>query len=146
MDLYIRQKVFSLGDRYNVFDVNQNIVYRVEGEFLTFGAKLHLCDPAGNELLYIEQELFHMMPRYNLYCRGTQVASIRKNFTLFGHSLSVDSGYGAFDIDGSVFGMEFTIAYNGRMVATISKEWLTWGDIICIQPTISRIRPSCALC
>ena len=127
MDLYIRQKVFSLGDRYNVFDVNQNIVYRVEGEFLTFGAKLHLCDPAGNELLYIEQELFHMMPRYNLYCRGTQVASIRKNFTLFGHSLSVDSGYGwwpRFPKNGSLGGI----------------------PIICIQPTISRIRPSCALC
>ena len=81
MDMYIRQKVFSIGDRYNVFDINQNLLYRVEGEILTFGAKLHLCDPSGGELLYIEQELFHMMPRYNLYCRGTLVASIRKNFT-----------------------------------------------------------------
>ena len=71
MDMYIRQKVFSIGDRYNVFDINQNLLYRVEGEILTFGAKLHLCDPSGGELLYIEQELFHMMPRYNLYCRGT---------------------------------------------------------------------------
>ena len=58
MDMYIRQKVFSIGDRYNVFDINQNLLYRVEGEILTFGAKLHLCDPSGGELLYIEQELF----------------------------------------------------------------------------------------
>ena len=133
MEMYIRQKVFSIGDRYNVFDINQNLLYRVEGEILTFGAKLHLCDPSGGELLYIEQELFHMMPRYNLYCRGTLVASIRKNFTFFGHSLSVDSGYGSFDIDGSVFGMEFTIAFNGRVVASISKEWLTWGDTYHLQ-------------
>lgn len=39
MDMYIRQKVFSIGDRYNVFDINQNLLYRVEGEILTFGAK-----------------------------------------------------------------------------------------------------------
>ena len=35
MDMYIRQKVFSIGDRYNVFDINQNLLYRVEGEILT---------------------------------------------------------------------------------------------------------------
>ena len=60
-------------------------------------------------------------------------ASIRKNFTFFGHSLSVDSGYGSFDIDGSVFGMEFTIDFNGRVLASISKEWLTWGDTYHLQ-------------
>lgn len=128
VDFYIRQKVFSFGDKYNVFDVNENLLYKVQGEVFTFGAKLHLCSPDGTELLYIEQELFHMMPRYSLYCRGVLVASIRKRFTLFGHSLTVESGYGHFEIDGSVFGMDFTIAFNGRVVGTISKEWLTWGD------------------
>lgn len=128
MDLYIRQRVFSIGDKYHVYDVNENLIYQVQGEFLTFGAKLHLCDLAGRELLYIEQELFHLMPRYNIYCRGALAASVKKNFTLFGHSLSVESAYGNFQIEGSVFGMEFTIALNGRVVGAISKQWLSWGD------------------
>lgn len=128
MDLYIRQKVFSIGDKYNVYDIHQNLRYQVQGQLFSFGAKLSLCDLAGQELLYIEQELFHLMPRYNIYCRGLLAASIKKNFTLFGHSLSVQSAYGDFQIDGSVFGMEFTITLNGRVIAAISKEWPSWGD------------------
>ena len=133
MNLYIKQRVFSFGDTYHVCDYNQNPVYQVRGEVFTFGSKLHICDMTGQELLYIEQELFHMMPRYNLYCRGTLVASIRKNFKLFGHSLSVESGYGSFTIDGEVFGMDFTIFCNGQPVAHISKQWLSWGDTYCLQ-------------
>ena len=33
MDLYIRQKVFTLADKYDITDENENPVFRVEGEF-----------------------------------------------------------------------------------------------------------------
>ena len=32
MDLYIRQKVFTLADKYDITDENENPVFRVEGE------------------------------------------------------------------------------------------------------------------
>ena len=83
MDLYIRQKVFTLADKYDITDENENPVFRVEGEFLSFGARLHLYGPDMRELYYVEQELFHFMPRYNIYAGQTSAAAVKKNFTLF---------------------------------------------------------------
>ena len=113
MDLYIRQRVFAWGDKYDITDDQETPVFRVEGEVFTFGAKLHLYDLKGQELYYVEQELFHFMPRYTVYKGRMAIASVRKNFTLFGHSLTVESGYGNFEIEGSVFGWDFRILYNG---------------------------------
>ena len=42
MKLYIKQKVFSWGDKFRVYDENYNDRYYVEGEVLSFGKKLHL--------------------------------------------------------------------------------------------------------
>ena len=109
MDLYIRQRVFAWGDKYDITDDQETPVFRVEGEVFTFGAKLHLYDLKGQELYYVEQELFHFMPRYTVYKGRMAIASVRKNFTLFGHSLTVESGYGNFEIEGSVFGWDFRI-------------------------------------
>lgn len=100
--------------KYDITDENENPVFRVEGEFLSFGARLHLYGPDMRELYYVEQELFHFMPRYNIYAGQTSAAAVKKNFTLFGHSLTVESDYGHFEIEGSVFGWDFEILYNGH--------------------------------
>ena len=42
MKLYIKQKVFSRGDKFRIYDENENDKYYVEGEVLTLGKKLHL--------------------------------------------------------------------------------------------------------
>lgn len=128
MNLYIRQKVFTIGDRYQICDAAGDPVYEVEGELFSFGARFHLYDGQGRELLYIEQRLFHWLPRYTIYRDGQDIASIAKQFTLFGHRLTVESGYGHFELEGSVFGWVFQILCNGSPVAAIDKAVLSWGD------------------
>ena len=41
MKLYIKQKVFSWGDKFTVKDVNGEDRYFVEGEIFSWGKKLH---------------------------------------------------------------------------------------------------------
>ena len=95
----------------------------------------------------MEQELFHFMPRYTVYKGRMAMASVRKNFTLFGHSLTVESGYGRFDIEGSVFGWDFRILYNGGEVATVEKALLSWGDTYRLHMDVGNGDPAflCAL-
>ena len=42
MKLYIKQKVFSWGDKFTVKDATGRDRYYVEGEIFTFGKKLHV--------------------------------------------------------------------------------------------------------
>ena len=51
MKLYIKQKVFSWGDKFRIYDENDK--YYVESEVFTFGKKLHLYSQSGSELAFI---------------------------------------------------------------------------------------------
>lgn len=126
MKLYIKQKVFSLNDKFTVKDDAGNDRYFVESEFFTLGKKLHICDMSGNELLSIAQRLFTFMPKYDLVRRGETVATIVKEFKFFAQSYSIEGM--PLTVEGDFFDHTYDIFRDGRPVASIYKEWFTWGD------------------
>ena len=128
MKLYIRQKIFSWRDKYQIWNESGTPVYFVEGEFFSFGAKLHLLDKTGAELYRIEQQIFRFMPEYHIYKGDTLCAVVKKKFMLFGHAIDIDSDFGQFAIDGNFWGMDFTNSTNGVVIGAISKEWFNFAD------------------
>ena len=52
--LCIKQKVFSWVDRFTVFDETGADKYYVEGEFFSWGKKLHVTDLTGRETAFIQ--------------------------------------------------------------------------------------------
>ena len=126
MKLYIKQKVFTWGDKFTVKDEAGHDRYYVEGEVFTFGKKLHVYDIHGREVAFIKQEIWSWMPRFYVFCNERQVAEIKKEFTFVYPKYTV-SGLD-WEIDGSFWAHEYQITQNGRQIVSISKEWMTWGD------------------
>lgn len=126
MKLYIKEKVFSWGDKFTVKDEHGNDKYVVEGEVFTWGKKLHIYDMTGREVAFIKQEVWSFLPRFYVFCGGQQVAEIKKEFTFLFPKYSIE-GLG-WEIDGSFLAHEYEITKGGRSIVTISKEWMTWGD------------------
>ena len=126
MKLYIKEKVFSWGDRFTVKDEWGNDKYIVQGEVFSWGKKLHVYDIAGNEAAFIKQEVWSFMPRYYVFCGGQQVAEIKKEFSFLFSRYSI-AGLG-WEIEGRFMAHEYEITQNGRSIVSISKEWMTWGD------------------
>ncbi len=126
MELYIKQKVFSLKDKFNVFDFNENIKYRAEGEFISLGKKLHVYDNNNNEVIYIKQKLLTFLPKYEISVAGLETVEIVKNFTFFKHEYTIPAWN--MKIHGDFFAHEYTVEYGGNVIAELSKQWLTWGD------------------
>lgn len=83
MNLCMKQKVFSWGDRFTVWDENGNDRYYVRGEVFSLGKKLHLTDTAGAEVAFIQQKAFSFKPRFYVYMNGALQAEIVKDFTFF---------------------------------------------------------------
>ena len=81
MKLYIKEKVFSWGDKFTVKDEFGNDKYVVEGEVFSWGKKLHVCDMRGYEVAFIKQEVWSFLPRYYVFCGDEQVAEIKKEFS-----------------------------------------------------------------
>jgi len=127
MKLYIQQKVFSLNDKFNVFDENENVVFKCESELLSLGKKLYVYDVNGNELAFIRQELLAFLPKYTIEKNGMEEAIVKKRFTFLEPLYDV-VGYG-WTVKGDLFGHDYSI-YDmaDNEIATISKAWLSWGD------------------
>ena len=126
LKLYIRQKVFSWGDKFTVKDASGADRYYVEGEVFSWGKKLHVYDLRGNEVAFIQERLFTFLPRYEVYMRGNQVAEIVKEFTFLFPKYRIDGPN--WDIDGKFMEHDYEITQAGRPIVTIQKEWMTWGD------------------
>ena len=130
-DLYMRQRVFSWGDKFDIYDSAGNVKYYVQGEVFTFGKKLHLYDVAGNELAYIEQKIFTFLPKYFIHMPGRESVEVVKEFTFFKPEYSV---YGPdWKVVGDFWDHDYEV-YDGKaVVAHVYKEWFTWGDAYAIN-------------
>lgn len=130
--LYIKQKLFSLGDKYQVFNEFGQPYFEVQGEIFTFGAKIHLLDLQGNELFYIQQRLLQFLPRYEIYAANTLCAVVQKKFSFLRSRMAIESAYGNFELEGSFWEHDYTIYCNGNLLGSVQKEWMTWADTYCL--------------
>jgi uncharacterized protein YxjI len=126
MKLYIQQKVFSWTDRFTVWDEAGQDRYYVEGELFSFGKMLHICDTSGAERAFIQQKVFSLLPRYFVFVGDRQAAEIVKELTLFRQKYSIE-GLG-WEVNGDFWAHDYEIVKDDRLIATIHKEWMTWGD------------------
>ncbi len=126
MKLYIKEKVFSWGDKFYVKDALGEDRYVVEGEVFTLGKKLHVYDMQGREAAFIEQELMTFLPCFTVYSGGREIAQVKKEFSFLVPRYTIE-GLG-WEIEGSFWEHEYRITQNGRTIVTISKEYMTWGD------------------
>ncbi|MBZ9624238.1 LURP-one-related family protein [Clostridium sp. FP2] len=128
MKFYIREKIFSIGDKFSIQDASGNDVFNVEGKFFSIGNKLKIYDVNNNEIVYIEQKLFKLLPEYNIYLNGNYAARVKKEFTFFSNRFDIDSNMGNYEIEGDFLAHDFSITKNSSTVAQVNKKWLSWGD------------------
>lgn len=131
MKFYIKQKVFTIVDKFSIYDENENEAYWVEGDFFTIGKKLDLFDKDNNHKAHIHQKVLSFLPRFFIQINGEDVAEVVKHISLFSQKLSV-TGYD-WEIEGNFLAYEYNIYHKGNIVATISKEWFTFGDAYSID-------------
>lgn len=126
MKLSIQQKVFSLTDRFTVYDEFGNDKYYVQGELFSWGKKLHVTDLGGNEVAFVQQKVFSLLPKFYVFTNGTQIAEIVKDFTFFIPHYTI-SGLN-WDVEGRFMEHDYEITQQGQPIVAIHKEWFTWGD------------------
>lgn len=128
MKLYLKQRIFSLGDKYDIYDENENVVFDVSSELFTIGAKLHLCNTNGQELYYIKRRFTLFLAQYEIYQNNNLCATINQELSFLSAKLNVDSCYGNLEISGEFLSMDYDITRDGQYYASVHKKWLSWGD------------------
>lgn len=126
MKLYIKQKVFSWRDQFSVKDKSGEDYYKIKGELIALGKKLHIYDQGGREVATIKEKLVTLRPKYEVYIEGRHYTEIVKEITLFRAKYRLKTI--GWEIDGSLFDHNYEIQDGRKTVAKVSKALISFGD------------------
>ena len=126
MYLYMKQKVFSIKDKFSIQNSLGEDKYYVEGKVISLGKKLHVYDAAGNELAFVKQKILTIMPKFLVEINEETVAVIKKKFTFAKPKYLIEGP--DWEVQGDFFSHDYQILENGNPIVSIHKKWMAWGD------------------
>lgn len=127
MQLYIKQRVFSWTDTYDVYDETDQAKYFVKADLLAIGHVIRVFDKrTGEQLGMIKQKIITMLPAFEISIHGNVVGEIRKRFSLFSPKYDVDCN--GWRVEGDFFGWDYDVMGGCSSVIHISKQLFQWGD------------------
>lgn len=129
--LYIKQKVFSLGGKFTVKDQQEKDAYYVEGSFMQIPKTFSIFNTARDEVARITKKVLSFLPTFFVEVNGREVLTIKKEFSFFKARYSINAV--GIEVRGNWWDMEFDVLQYGEVVGKVSKEWFTWGDSYRVQ-------------
>lgn len=126
MRYFMKQKVFSWGDKFTVKDENGDDCYYVEGEVFSFGHKLHVYDAQSREVAYIYQKVFSFRPRFFITVVDQPELELVQKFTFFHQEYHIENT--DYVLEGNFSAHNYKLFDNNTTLMNVDKEWFTWGD------------------
>ena len=102
MRYVIKEKFWSWGDDFHIYDENKQPVFFVDGQAFSWGDKLSFQDMQGHEMAFISQKLLRWKPTYEIHRDGQLFAKVIKEFSWFKQTFALDvPGPNDYSIKGS---------------------------------------------
>lgn len=129
MKYVIKEKFWSWGNDFHIYNTSQEPVFFVDGVAFSWGNKLSFQDLNGNELAFISQKLLTWKPCYEINRRGRKFAEVIKEFSWFKQSFTLDvPGPNDYTVTGSFWAHDYEFIRQGKVVARVNKTLWTWQD------------------
>lgn len=131
MKLLFKQRFFSWFDSYDIYDETGNICFTVEGK-PAWGHRLQICDAGGRPVGMVKEVVFSFLPRFELWAGDTYLGLVKKEFTFFKPSFTVELN--GWNVQGDLLEWDYTVQNaEGQTVAVVSKEIFHWTDTYTIE-------------
>ncbi|WP_406862091.1 LURP-one-related family protein [Streptomyces sp. HUAS MG47] len=148
MKYLVRDKIFAIGDDYWIEDEQGRHAFLVDGKALRLRDTLELKDPAGRVLIVLRKKMFSLRDTMTIERDersemgvhpaegwGKVLATIRrKRLSLLRNHYRVTLVEGTeLDVSGRVLDREFTVEYDGELLAHISRQWFRVRDTYAVN-------------
>ena len=130
-ELYIRQEIFTLGEKLTVKDDQQENIYYIEGSFFQIPKTFSIMDENRNEVALITKKILSFLPKFYVEVQGKQILTINKELSFFKARYTIDAE--GIEVQGNWWDMDFQVYKQGQLVGQVKKEWFTWGDSYKVQ-------------
>ena len=128
MKLYMKQKVFSLKQDFNIYDHNQTPLFRISGKLFSLGRQLRIYDAlTDEELAYVKETPFRLLTQLKIYRDNDYVATIQQKLTFFKTKMAIqDLGW---TIEGDFLDWHYVIKdADHQTIAEVEAKLLSWSD------------------
>ena len=126
MKLYVNEKIFSVHDKFYIKDENDNDVYEISSKIFSIGDKTTISTMRGRKIAFIEQELFHLTPNYNVYIDDKFAFKISKKFHLIKNDFVLSNGY---KVEGNFLMLDFKVyGKHNEVIGSIKRKYFSIGD------------------
>ena len=127
MRYIVRERFFHLGEDSDITDEQGRPVLHVDGKVLTLHDTLVVRDLQGTEVARVQRQLIALRPTYHITRQGQELAEVRKKLiSPFVDRYTIDiPGPDDLNVTGSLLEHEYTIERGKRVVATVSKRWIS---------------------
>ncbi|AIQ29034.1 LURP-one-related family protein [Paenibacillus sp. FSL R7-0312] len=130
-ELFIKQKVFSLREKFTVKNQQEQDVYYVEGSFMRIPKTFSIMNTADEEVALITKKVFSFLPKFFVEVDGREVLTIKKEFSFLKARYTIDSA--DIEVHGNWWDMDFQVIQRGAVIGEVNKKWFTWGDSYSVQ-------------
>lgn len=125
----MRNRVFSLAERFVIKNALGEDVGAVEGALLSVGDELRLLDVHGVEVARIDQRVLAWGPTYDIHRGGRLAATVkRQQFTLAPRFIVDVPGPDDLTVQGDFWEHEYVFVRGPRTVAMVSRSWWSLAD------------------
>ena len=127
MELYLKQKVFSLKGRFSVYDADETPRYTVEGKYISLHNRHTIYDAAGKQVAAISKKPVSLLPKFFIELAGGQTYEMKGKFRLGYEECTIEEL--GWTIKGTFLQHDYTISDgSGEVLATVHQKWVSWGD------------------
>lgn len=126
----LRQRMFALGEHYDVENERGEPSYQINGKALRVQAALQFCDLQGQVIYQIRERFLRVRDTIQISRAGVAVARVHNAlFSPLYHRSQIERP-GSQDLlaSGNFLYHEYRLEQNGTVVAVVSKQWLTASE------------------
>ncbi|MEC4018390.1 LURP-one-related/scramblase family protein [Streptomyces sp. H27-D2] len=135
MKYLVRDKIFGFGDDYWIEDEHGRQTFLVDGKALRLRETFELKDPAGRVLVTIRKKMLSLRDAMEIERDDERLATIRKKrLSLLRNHYRVELVDGTeLDVSGKILDREFSVEYDGELLAHISRKWFRIRDAYAVN-------------
>ena len=135
MRFQMRERLFAIGDDYDIRDERGRAVFHVDGKILRIRTTFVIKDMQGHEVVTIKKKLLALRETMTIERGGRLLASVRKALLKILRDrfvIVVEDGENMV-AQGNILEHNYRIRRGNQVVATISKRWFTIRDTYGIE-------------
>lgn len=124
MKVYIKNRVFSLGQGSSVVDENKNALFDVKGRAISITRKKFLYDANGQLLYSIRNKWINLFVHkaYIYDASGSKIATVKDKWFNVNQEYFVLGYKDEIKIQGKFFGLTSQILRNGNVIGTVRRQ------------------------